>query len=96
MGIQEVIAYVGPKPIAGHRPQVSTRQEAESDRGGRSDLYVVSSKARAMYDAGETQKFDTIRERVRLGYYLKGDVLDQVVDAMAREFRVDNPSKAAV
>ena len=94
MGIQEVIAYVGPKPSTGQRGPVGSRELVDTDRGDKADQFVISSKAKSLYEAGENQKFDAVRERVRLGYYLKGEVLDQVVDALAREFSVENPSQA--
>jgi hypothetical protein len=91
MGIQEIMAYAGPKPGAGQRAAGASRESADRERGGKSDVVVISTKAKSLYETGEAKKFDAIRERVRLGYYLKGEVLDQVVSALAREF-TDNSS----
>jgi hypothetical protein len=96
MGIQEIIAYGGPRPGGVDRTPAGAREARNGERGEKSDLFVISSEARSLYEAGEIQKFDAIRERVRLGYYLKGDVLDQVVDALAREVSAENPSQVSV
>jgi hypothetical protein len=92
MGIQEIMAYVGPKPGTGQRAPVAGKEPADRNRNEKSDFVVISTKAKALYESGENQKFDAIRERVRLGYYLKGDILDQVVDELAREFNVEHSS----
>lgn len=96
MGIQEIVAYVGPKTSTGQHTPAGTREWKENVRGENSDLSVISGKAKLLQEADESQKFDAIRERVRLGYYFKGDVLDQVIDALAREFGTEHPSQAAV
>jgi hypothetical protein len=94
MGIQEIMAYAGPKPGAGQREPGASRESDDRERSGKSDAVVISTKAKALYETGEAKKFDAIRERVRLGYYLKGEVLDQIVNALAREFS-DNSSTQA-
>jgi|WetSurMetagenome_2_1015567.scaffolds.fasta_scaffold30310_3 hypothetical protein len=95
MGIQEIMAYVGPKPGAGQRASVGSKESGDRYQREKADFVVISTKAKALYENGETQKFDVIRERVRLGYYLKGEILDHVVSALAREFSVENPSQAS-
>jgi hypothetical protein len=97
MGIQEVLAYAMPvDATSGQRGPGASRERREGVRDGETDRFVVSGEAKAMYEAERDRSFDVVRERVRLGYYLKKDVLDQVIDALAREVSAGNATQASM
>ena len=88
MGIQEVSTYGGPVDAgSGRRGPGASRERRHGVCDGDTDQFIVSGRANTMYEAEWTGKFEVVRERVRLGYYFKKDVLDQVVDALAKEVR---------
>jgi hypothetical protein len=97
MGIQEVLTYARSVDAASSlRVPGASKERREDVREGDADQFVVSIQAKALYEAERDRNFDVVRERVRLGYYLKKEVLDQVVDAMAREVSAGNMTQATV
>jgi hypothetical protein len=97
MGIQEVLTYARPvDAVSGQRGPGASKERRGDVRDGDADQIVVSTQAKALYEAERARSFDVVRERVRLGYYLKKEVLDQVVDALAREVSAGNVTQAAV
>jgi len=96
MGIQEVLTYAGPVDAGtGQRGPGASRERREAVSDGDTDRFIVSGQAKALFEAERNGKFDVVRERVRLGYYLKKDVLDQVVAALAKEVSAENIAKAS-
>jgi hypothetical protein len=87
MGIQEIIAYMGPVDVAtGQRGPGASKDRRESEEKGGADRLTVSREAKTLYESDQTRKFDAMRERVRMGYYMKKEVLDQVLDSMMKDF----------
>jgi len=95
MAIQEVLTYAGPLDAgSGQRGPELAGERRENLRDGDMDRFTVSGQAIALYEAERTSRFDVVRERVRAGYYLKNDVLDHVVDALAKEVSRENAVRA--
>jgi hypothetical protein len=91
MGIQEVLTYVGPANTGSFQRGVTNGKSLQDDgHAPEGERATVSGQAKVLFEAGQNRKFDAIRERVRLGYYMKRDVVDQVVKAMAREIGEEN------
>ena len=86
MGIQEIVAALassGPKNV--DRAPAGGGDQGGGSTSRESDTVAVSEQAKTRFEAGQGMKYDAIRERIRLGYYMKKDVVDQVVSALARE-----------
>jgi hypothetical protein len=97
MGIQEILTSVGPVDAGtGQRGPGAGTDRRIAGREGSADRITVSGQAKALYEADQTQKFDIMRERVRMGYYLKKEVLERVVDALAREVSAEIPAQATL
>lgn len=91
MGIQEILGNAGPTdPAKGTRSGSSEKvkgKEREGDEEDRKDGIEVSQQAREMYDAERTRRFDSIREKIRQGFYFQRDVTEKVVDAMMKDLK---------
>ena len=94
MGIQEILTYMGPVDVVtGQRGQGASKERRAADREGSTDRVSLSDQAKSKYQAEQSQKFDIVRERVRMGYYLKREVLDQVIDSMKKEFGLERQTQ---
>jgi hypothetical protein len=91
MDIQDVVTCAGPLDAgSGQRRLGASRERPGGVRDGDTDQFIVSGQAKTMYEAERAHKFDVVRDRVRLGYYLQKGVLDQVVDALAKDVSTEN------
>jgi hypothetical protein len=94
MGIQEILTYTGPLDAAtGQRVSGGNKDRREFGRGENTDLGIISSKAKSLYEAEQIRKFDIVRERIKMGYYMKKEVLDQVIDTMMKEFGLERTTQ---
>lgn len=89
MGIQEILGNAGQvDPAKGNRSESPDKVKGrKQDEEERKDSVEVSKEARAMYDADQTRRFETIRERIRNGFYFQRDVTEKVVDAMIKDLK---------
>jgi anti-sigma28 factor (negative regulator of flagellin synthesis) len=93
MAIQEILSTTGAvDPVKGGKntaPSAKTtvRTKEKSDSDDRSDRIELSDEARAMYESQQSSRFDTIRERIRQGFYFQKDVTEKVVDAMLKDIK---------
>jgi anti-sigma28 factor (negative regulator of flagellin synthesis) len=93
MAIQEILGTAGAvDPVkGGNRSQTSqksaphAKDATESDE--KSDRVDVSEEARVLYASKLIGRFETIRERIRQGFYFRKDVTEKVVDAMLKDIK---------
>ena len=94
MAIQEILGTAGAvDPVKGGKRSTTaqksdpsaTKKQTESDE--KSDRVDVSEEARALYESKLSGRFETIRERIRQGFYFQKDVTEKVVDAMLKDIK---------
>ena len=93
MAIQEILGTAGAvDPLKGgsrtqtaHKGSIPEKEATESDE--KSDRVDVSDEARALYASQLSGRFETIRERIRQGFYFQKDVTEKVVDAMLKDIK---------
>jgi hypothetical protein len=90
MGIQEILTYMGPvdNGSSGQRGISTGKQKGGDVPESELDRYTVSGQARAMYEAGVTRRIEAARERVEQGYYSKSEVLEEVVNGLVKDMKV--------
>jgi anti-sigma28 factor (negative regulator of flagellin synthesis) len=93
MAIQEILSSSGAvDPVKGGKntstnAKSAIRPKESSDSDDRSDRIELSDEARAMYESQQSSRFETIRERIREGFYFQKDVTEKVVDAMLKDIK---------
>jgi hypothetical protein len=86
MGIQEILAYIGPAESGSGQGGVgSSKEKREVAREDEHDRSAVSGEARAMYEADQSRRIIAVRERVHQGFYLRKEILDEVVSGLVKE-----------
>jgi len=87
MAIKEIVNPAGPlDPLKNNRGTGALKKSGEDADEGK-DRIEVSDGARAMYDAEHTHRFETIREKIRKGFYFQREVTEKVVDAMLKDIK---------
>lgn len=85
MTIHEPISVARPvDPSKGNRNQTAERNAVTAGRDGR-DRLAVSDHALALYETEKARRFDEIRSRLRLGYYLDRRVTEEILDGLAQD-----------
>jgi len=87
MSIKEIINPAGPVDPLKNNLGAGTLNKSGEDADEGKDRIEVSDEARAMYDAEHTRRFETIREKIRKGFYFKREVTEEVVDAMLKDIK---------
>ena len=93
MAIQEILSTSGAvDPVKGGKSTSTSskggvRSKDKNDSEDRSDRVELSDEARAMYESQQSARFETIRERIRQGFYFQKDVTEKVVDAMLKDIK---------
>jgi len=87
MPIKEIVNPAGPlDPLKNSRGTTTVKKSGE-EADENKDRIEVSDEARAMYDAEHTRRFETIREKIRKGFYFQREVTEKVVDAMLKDIK---------
>jgi hypothetical protein len=90
MGIQEILTYVaGESSGSSQRGSGPGKERRSGVEESESDRFSVSGHARALYEADQTRRIDVVRQRVVQGFYLKKEVLDEVVSGLVKEMDVN-------
>jgi len=93
MSIQEILGTAGAvDPVkGGSRTQAaqkgSLREKEGTETDEKSDRVDVSEEARVLYESKLSGRFETIRERIRQGFYFQKEVTEKVVDAMLKDIK---------
>ncbi len=95
MAIQEILntsgavdpVKSGKNASSSSKTAVRAKENESSESDERSDRVELSDEARAMYEAKQSARFETIRERIRQGFYFQKDVTEKVVDAMLKDIK---------
>jgi anti-sigma28 factor (negative regulator of flagellin synthesis) len=91
MSIQEILGNKGKvDPVKGNRSESADKAkgtEHEGDAEDKKDSVEVSQEARAMYDADRTRRLESIREKIRNGFYFQKDVTEKVVDGLLNDLK---------
>jgi anti-sigma28 factor (negative regulator of flagellin synthesis) len=93
MAIQEILGTAGAvDPVKGGKSSSTSQKSAVRDKEAtesdeKSDRVDVSEEARALYASKLSGRFETIRERIRQGFYFRKDVTEKVVDAMLKDIK---------
>ncbi len=87
MSIKEIVNPAGPVDPLKNSRGTGTLKKSGEDADESKDRIEVSDEARAMYDAEQTRRFETIREKIRKGFYFQREVTEKVVDAMLKDIK---------